>query len=80
MAVTAKFGGEFKIMLTKHKSKTTSIDKFAEQCTQDTMNMFSRSWSSGLNALIASSQSRGTENKTNSENKEEKRRKEKLEA
>ncbi len=39
---SAKFGGEFKIMHTMRKSKTSSIDKFAEKCNQDTMMMFSR--------------------------------------
>ncbi len=40
--VSAKFGGEFKIMHTMRKSKTTSIDKFAEKCNREILAMFSR--------------------------------------
>jgi hypothetical protein len=40
--VSAKFGGEFKIMHTMRKSKTSNIEKFAEKCNNDVLAMFSR--------------------------------------
>ena len=50
--VSAKFGGEFKIMNTQSKSKSTSIDKFAERCNQEAMSMFSRSYRTKINLVL----------------------------
>jgi len=52
VVVSAKFGGEFKIMNTMRKSKATSIESFAEKATQDSMKMFSRTITEKANILI----------------------------
>jgi hypothetical protein len=52
VVVSAKFGGEFKIMNTMQKSRTTSIESFSQKCTQDSMKMFSRTWSEKINFLV----------------------------
>ena len=44
VVVSAKFGGEFKIMHTMRKSKKSSLDQFAQQCTSDSLKTFSRSF------------------------------------
>ena len=70
MVVSAKFGGEFKIMYTMRKSKATSIEKFAEKCTQDSLKMFSRSWSAGVNLLVLNNNNQGSESNTNNTKQE----------
>ncbi len=52
VVVSAKFGGEFKIMNTMRKSKATSIESFAEKATQDSMKMFSRTITEKANVLV----------------------------
>ncbi len=76
MVVSAKFGGEFKIMHTMRKTKKSNIESFAEQCTQDSLKMFSRSWSASVNLFLASSQTKGSESKTESKKEETKKQNE----
>ncbi|CAF0723375.1 unnamed protein product [Brachionus calyciflorus] len=75
VVVSAKFGGEFKLMHTMHKTKTTSIETFSQQCIQDSMKMFSRSWSANANLFIVNSQNKGQ--KTNNETRKEEQKSEK---
>jgi hypothetical protein len=50
--VSAKFGGEFKIMRTSKKSKSSNLESFAEKCTRDSMKMFSRSQALNGNLFV----------------------------
>lgn len=72
MVVSAKFGGEFKIMHTMHKTKTSSIETFSQQCIQDSMKMFSRSWNIKANAFLASGMLKKENNKSDTDKKEKK--------
>ena len=66
--VSAKFGGEFKLMHTMRKSKVRSIESFAETCIQDSMQMFSRSWQVNVNLLVAQVKKSETNSKQNKAN------------
>jgi hypothetical protein len=59
VVVSAKFGGEFKIMHTMRKSKTTGLDAFAQQSIEDAMRMFSRSWNLATSLFVASGKGKG---------------------
>jgi hypothetical protein len=63
VVVSAKFGGEFKIMQTMQKSTETSIDSFAQQSTLNCMKMFSRSFSASLNLLVLQNNNKKTSSK-----------------
>ena len=76
VVVSAKFGGEFRIMHTMRKSKAMSIENFAEKCTQDSMKMFSRSWQVNVNLIVANlqkneSHQQSEANKKNSNSKKQ---------
>jgi hypothetical protein len=58
------------------KSKTNSMQKFAEKCIQDSMKLFSRSWSANANLLLVQTQNRANDTKIKNE-KEDKSQEEK---
>ena len=53
MVVSAKFGGEFKIIHTMQKSKVSSVEQFAQECLTDSLSMFSRSYNLNANLIVA---------------------------
>lgn len=79
MVVSAKFGGEFKIMHTMRKTKTSSIEKFSEQCTQDSLKLFSRTWSVNVDAFVAKSNNRNSESKNGTDKHDSSRKKQNTE-
>jgi hypothetical protein len=72
VVVSAKFGGEFKIVNTMKKNQITSLDTFAKQSTLNCLKMFSRSFSSSLN-LILLKKSKKEEHKNDQNTKKEKK-------
>ena len=66
VVVSAKFGGEFKIMHTMRKIKTSSIEKFSEKCTQDSLRLFSRTWSANVDLFLVKSNNKNSEAKNES--------------
>jgi hypothetical protein len=52
VVVSAKFGGDFKIVHTTKKSKVASVESFAQDCTTEALSMFSGSWKTSFNALV----------------------------
>ena len=76
VVVSAKFGGEFKMMHTMQKSKKSSLEQFAEQCTHDSLKTFSRSFDAkaGLTLPILSGQgkTKGSLDSNQTEKKESK--------
>jgi len=52
VVVSAKFGGDFKIVHTTKKSKVASVESFAQDCTTEAVSMFSGSWKTSFNALV----------------------------
>lgn len=79
VVVSAKFGGEFKIVHTAKKSKVTSIEDFAQDCTTEALSMFSRSWKTSFNFLIASidtqnAKKNSDKNQDNAKTKKQKQR------
>lgn len=66
VVVSAKFGGEFKIMHTMRKTKTSSIEKFSEKCTQDSLKLFSRTWSANVDLLLVKTNNKNSEAKNES--------------
>jgi hypothetical protein len=77
VVVAAKFGGEFKIIHTMRKSKTSSIDTFSQQSIEDTMKMFSRGWSMGTNLKILSNTVKASKSSNETSSEEKKLEKEK---
>jgi hypothetical protein len=75
VVVSAKFGGEFKIIHTMRKTKTSSIEKFSEQCTEDSMKLFSRSWSANANAMLLKSKNKNSEAKNETNHHDSSRKK-----
>lgn len=49
VVVSAKFGGEFKVIHTMQKSKVDSLEQFSQKCTTDALSMFSRSFHGNVN-------------------------------
>ena len=80
VVVSAKFGGEFKIMNTMRKSKATSIENFAEKCTQNSMNMFSRSWTEKMNVFLINQSSKKSKYRKNKDDKSSNKRKKDIKA
>lgn len=64
-------------MHTMHKTKTSSIQTFSQQCIQDSMKMFSRSWSANVNLFLVNSQNKGQNSKNNTRKEEQKKEAEK---
>ena len=66
VVVSAKFGGEFKIMQTMRKTKEAKIDSFAQQSTLNCMRMFSRSFSASINLMVVNNKNSKTNSQTDS--------------
>ena len=67
VVVSAKFGGEFKMLNTQRKSKSASIEKFAEKCTADSLKLMSRTVNFNMNLLVATVNVKNTQDDNNSE-------------
>ena len=57
------------------KTKTSSIEKFSEKCTQDSMRLFSRSWSANVDLIAVKSNNKNTEAKNFTFKQESERKK-----
>lgn len=62
------------------KSKATSIENFAEKCTQNSMKMFSRSWTEKMNVFVVDQSSKNSKYKYDKNNKSSNKRKKDIKA
>lgn len=68
VVVSAKFGGEFKIMHTMSKSKEATLEKFSAQCTQDSLKMFSRAFNLKSNMVFVQTETEFSFSKNDNDN------------